>query len=207
MNCLTERGLLYDLNAEFLTRAHYCERNGQLFLEPEDVRRRLPIKAFLLPEGHTLPFQVTLLPLPPDLCTKESCPYIGERRLRRNVTDIRADLRVDVELTALAGLQVPTQEVRVLDLSSGGLLAVTTGRYDLGTTLVVQLPLTDQEDRPLPLTLRATIRNRMPVMLEAGRQALGYGCQFLHLDEADEEALRRYVFQTELEQRRRLQNA
>ena len=94
-----------------------------------------------LTEGHVPPFQVTLLPLPPDLCAKESCPYIGERR-RRNAADIRAE-----------------------------------------------------------------IRNRMPVMPEEGRQALGYGCQFLHLDEADEEALRRYVFQTEPEQRRRLRNA
>ena len=165
---------------------------------PGKEKPRLPTKAFLIPEGEIYPCKVTVLPMPASLAKKERCQYICQRRCHDQGRNARNDIRVPVNLTAFVrkkGQQEPTK-VHVENVSSGGLRFLADVDLQVGDHLHIRLELPQQA-----LELSAQVRSRIPVSIGDNEATLGYGCMFLQLTGLDEESLRQYVFQRQLEMR------
>ena len=193
------RGSLYNSDTSFLAEVDYkrISSTGAVFYFYEDPELVLPLTVFFQPMGEkydNISFAYTLTGCIRDkddlgeLCYKATGTAEG-------IPEFRDDLRVDVSFP----VEIKTEDGRsiegtVTDLSAGGFMFVSEEEVPLETEVSFMLPLIKA------VYITGVIRHRRPTRQKEHK---GYGCQFVKLPPATESAIRGFVFQEELIQRRR----
>ena len=69
-----EKGTLYDSQCQQLCEVEYEEKDHCLYLRPlSPADGPVALRSFLLPEGQTFPFRVTVFPVPANLQDQVNC--------------------------------------------------------------------------------------------------------------------------------------
>ena len=202
MQLFRDRGQLYDLDRRPISVVHAVV-SGELYVIrfPKEPAAPPPAEAFLLMDGQDAPVKLSLTASPRGGITPALNEWIGWRPVPPQ-QESRSDVRVPINEDML--MHTPARKepvpVRVNNLSAGGLRFVSHDRYSTGVTLDFSLPL-DQPPEP-PVTLSAEVRNVVPLRTEEGISD-GYGCRFSDAGVELTDRIRRYVFQRQLQERRK----
>lgn len=112
----------------------------------------------------------------------------------------RSDLKVPLDITVRAHFQDPdsiqkTANIRVLDLSAGGLFCISKQHWTPGQ--IFMFPFwEDNFSLTAEILRQQTPSTYDPALTEEG--LYGYGCRFIDLPSSCESALRAYIFKQDL---------
>lgn len=112
----------------------------------------------------------------------------------------RNDLKVSVDITVRAHFQdlkstQKTTNIRILDLSAGGLFCISKQYWALGQIFIFPF-WADNFSLTAEILRQQAPNTYNPTLTEEG--LYGYGCRFIDLSPACESALRAYIFKLDL---------
>lgn len=209
---INEIAKIYTVNDFFLMNGRFISKDDEtihLAVKSNDILKvGMGVKVLLTSEVYGLmPFRCSIEDVPQrfavqqyiglDLKIEETLPFVQRRR------DIK--VRVDKIKTEIELLDIVTGKPRgklyegeIRDISASGLLFVFSSREEMveNQQFLVALPAVSPNMR-----LRAKVV-RAQMVDDEGH--IGYGCCFMDLRPAEEEALRQYVFKVQVMQRKSL---
>lgn len=206
-------GTLYSLDSTLLMPIRYTSDSAKtaVFIFPEEPPADFPRQVFLMPNGeeydystwlYTLSGEVTTYEEEPeetesDDDTKETITWYLMNASTNEMIDSRNDLRVSLSFNIDAQFSAkPTSAtITVKDMSAGGFMFASEEDWEIGTTLSFIFSA-----GKTPAYVAAMIKKIRPTRFE---NLKGYGCQFINLTPSAEAAVRNFVFQEEVLQRRR----
>ena len=182
-----------------------------VFIFPEEPPADFPRQVFLMPNGeeydystwlYTLSGEVTTYEEEPeetesDAGTKEPITWYLMNASTNEMIDSRNDLRVSLsfDIDAQFSAKPTSATITVKDMSAGGFMFASEEDWEIGTTLSFIFSA-----GKTPAYVAAMIKKIRPTRFE---NLKGYGCQFINLTPSAEAAVRNFVFQEEVLQRRR----
>ncbi|MCI8645282.1 MAG: PilZ domain-containing protein [Firmicutes bacterium] len=130
------------------------------------------------------------------------CTVVAEHE----VIQRRQDVKVSVQLATSASFldedhQLQAAEVTILDISAGGMFCLSTAKWSEGQVFASKI-----FDKTIPVDLeviRVQDAHSYSSDYPADDSRIGYGCRFINLGQAAESALRKFVYQQQLQKRRR----
>ncbi len=206
-------GTLYSLDSTLLMPIRYTSDSAKtaVFIFPEEPPADFPRQVFLMPNGeeydystwlYTLSGEVTTYEEEPeetesDDDTKEPITWYLMNASTNEMIDSRNDLRVSLsfDIDAQFSAKPTSATITVKDMSAGGFMFASEEDWEIGTTLSFIFSA-----GKTPAYVAAMIKKIRPTRFE---NLKGYGCQFINLTPSAEAAVRNFVFQEEVLQRRR----
>ncbi len=206
-------GTLYSLDSTLLMPIRYTSDSAKtaVFIFPEEPPADFPRQVFLMPNGeeydystwlYTLSGEVTTYEEEPeetesDDGTKEPITWYLMNASTNEMIDSRNDLRVSLsfDIDAQFSAKPTSATITVKDMSAGGFMFASEEDWEIGTTLSFIFSA-----GKTPAYVAAMIKKIRPTRFE---NLKGYGCQFINLTPSAEAAVRNFVFQEEVLQRRR----
>lgn len=215
MNPFTDvkNGTLFRLDSSLLMPIRYTtdSANTATFIFSEELPENFPRQVFLMPDGEEYDYSTWLYTLsgetrtfqeePEDTDdaddTKEPVTWYLMDASTKEMVDSRNDLRVSLsfDIDAQFSTKPVSATVTVKDMSAGGFMFVSEEAWEAGTTLSYIFSA-----GKTPAYVAAVIKKIRPTRFE---NLKGYGCQFINLTPSAEAAVRNFVFQEEVLQRRR----
>lgn len=211
----SKNGTLYNLDSSFLMPVRYMEdsANTATFIFPEKPPADFPRQVFLMPKGEEYDYSTWLYTMSGEVTTYEEQPEETDdadgtdstdgpviwhlmKASTNEIVDSRNDLRVSLSFNIEAQFSAPptSAAVTVKDMSAGGFMFVSEETWETGTTLSFIFSA-----GKTPAYVAAVIKKIRPTRFESLK---GYGCQFINLTPSAESAVRNFVFQEEVLQRR-----
>ncbi|MFI3173637.1 MAG: PilZ domain-containing protein [Bacillota bacterium] len=124
----------------------------------------------------------------------EEPPEEGEEEKPKKLSNIREDVRMDIDLASKLYLdRTAILDIVLRDLSCGGVRFSTHEDLDEAVQYKIDLNV---EEPPINLPLKIVRK------ISVGTAFL-YGCQFLEIDEKQEQRIRSWIFAVEAERRKR----
>lgn len=215
MNPLADakQGTLYNLDSSFLMPVRYTADSTKTatFIFSEKPPENFPRQIFLMPNGEEYDYSTWLYTLSGEITTYQEEPEDTDdadnadgpttwylmNASTNEVIDSRNDLRVSLSFNIEAQFSMsPTSStITIKDMSAGGFMFVSEETWETGTTLSFIFSA-----GKTPAYVAAIIKKIRPTRFE---NLKGYGCQFINLTPSAESAVRNFVFQEEVLQRRR----
>ena len=190
MEEFTGKGILYDEKCRQVCEVEYEQVNNSIYLRPlQSADGPVALRSYLLPEGQTFPFQINVFPVPDKMRQQANCSMIGQPRFHDQGRNTRRTVRVPV---ALEGTVCNSERtgVEIQNLSAGGLMLFSEVELEVGESFELFLQLGE-----IRLPVKLQVRSKIPVGLEDGTTALGYGCMFEDQGPVTRIALKRYLQQ------------
>ena len=204
MNSLFDiyKGTLYNMDTSFLCNVGYKRSSVEeaVFYIYQELDIEFPFTVFFKPEGKEYDYNSFIYTLTE--CKKDmdllgrSC-YVAPGTTS-DVPELRNDLRINVSFPVDIQLENGMSATKVIlsDISAGGFMFVASNTFELDTVISFLLPF-----KKSPAYITGIIKHKRPTRRT---DLIGYGCQFKDLNPATEAAVRNFVFQEELIQRRKL---
>ena len=108
----------------------------------------------------------------------------------------RLDVNLDATATMFSGLEMGEKPCKLLNISVGGASVSSKSRYHLGDKFLLKVRLL--EDRDISAMFCQVLR-----IIDKGESKFEYGCQFLELNDADQEKITQNIFAVQRKQRSR----
>ena len=199
---------LYRLDATFMTKAKFSQPSpGSITLifsdKPNFV---LPERFYLMPAGEEFDFISYFCTLTGSFRefffeSTEHTYYMHEA-VTKDTPELREELRVDVSVDIDAVFDDPLLEatggqirITAKNISAGGMMFVSDKDIKKGTTFSFIFSQSKSS-----VMVNARVLNRRPTRFP---ELIAYGCQFGHLSSKAEGAIRNFVFNEDLIQRRK----
>ncbi len=201
------RGSLYNWDTTFLANVGYQResvKTALFYFYDEEPDFEFPLTVSFKPSGEEythISYIYTLTDMKKGVDDmKDSCYIVSGTSI--DVPELREDIRVNVsfpvEIHMEDGQLEQKPDVRVLltDISAGGFMFVSHETFAIGSVVSFMFSF-----KKYPAYIRGIIRHERPTRTP---DLKGYGCQFTGISSTTESAIRNFVFQEELIQRRKI---
>lgn len=201
------RGSLYNWDTTFLSNVGYQResvKTALFYFYDEKPEFEFPLTVSFKPNGEEythISYIYTLTDCKEGLDDMENSCYIVSGT-SIDVPELREDIRINVSFPVDIHLEDGQLEVRpdvrvlLTDLSAGGFMFVSHEAFEIGSVVSFMFPL-----KKIPAYITGIIRHERPTR---AADLKGYGCQFTGLSSATESAIRNFVFQEEVIQKRKI---
>lgn len=197
------QGTLFDLELSALSRVSYRqEERGFSFILPRKEASSLGKEVFFLPDDRELarPLRINFSsgPAPYGEGGKASPlsiirGYVPEDTYFNKREDFRCSMSFDVFLASAPQKgEGEERKITLLDMSALGLLFVSDEPFQIGEDFSFTLPNPAYHG-----ALRARVIHKVPLHINR-KNAVGYGCKFVCLDNRTESEVRKFIFQQEV---------
>lgn len=130
------------------------------------------------------------------------CSIVAEHE----VIQRRQDVKVSIQLSTTASFlddeqQLQSAEITILDISAGGMFCISTQEWPQGQVFAAKI---FDQTQPVDIeVIRVQDAHSYNADYAEGDSRFGYGCRFIALSQSSEAALRKFVYQQQLLQKRR----
>lgn len=130
------------------------------------------------------------------------CTIVAEHEVIQRRQDVKVSVQLGTDASFLdEERHLQSAEITILDISAGGMFCLSTAKWAEGQVFAAKI-----FDKTMPVDLeviRVQTAHSYSSDYPEGDSRIGYGCRFINLSQASESALRKFVYQQQLQKRRR----
>lgn len=145
-------------------------------------------------------YEEDLDPMAQDITSTVTCTILSQNNVVQRRQDIKVSVHIETEASFINEKDdLEIVEITIKDISAGGLFCVSKQLWEAHQIFAIKL-----FDTKIPIDVQV-LRVQSPDSngtQKEGNSDYGYGCKFVNLSRAAEAALRKFVFQQDLQKKR-----